>query len=70
MEEQEEELWPWIQKPFVEVVKSIRQVKAQYLAMEDELLEIERELGTELLKSLEQIRRHPKVQEMEDSRPG
>ena len=48
------------------VVKSMRQVKAQYLAMEDELLEIGRELGMEALKSLEQIRRLPKVREMED----
>ena len=44
----------------------MRQLKAQYLAMEDELLEIGRELGMELLKSLEQIRRLPKVREMED----
>ena len=34
--------------------------------MEDELLEIGRELSTEPLKSLEQIRRLPKVREMED----
>ena len=50
----------------MEVVKSMRQVKSQYLAMEDKLLEIGRELGTEPLKSLEQIRRLPKVREMED----
>ena len=50
----------------MDVVKSMRQVKAQYLVMEDELLEIGRELGTEPLKSLEQIRRLSKVQETED----
>ena len=33
----------------MEVVKSMRQVKAQYNAMEDELLAIERELDTEPL---------------------
>ena len=41
-------------------------MKAQYLAMEDELLEIGRELGMEPLKSLEQIWRLSKVREMED----
>ena len=50
----------------MEVLKSMSQVKAQYLAMEDELLEIGRELGMELLKSLEQIRRLPKVREMDE----
>ena len=50
----------------MEIVKSMRQVKAQYLAMEDKLLEIGRELGTQPLKSLEQIKRLPKVRETED----
>ena len=50
----------------MEVVKSMRQVKAQYLVMEDELLEIGRKLGTEPLKFLEHIRRLTKVREMED----
>ena len=42
------------------------QVKAQYNAMEDELLAIGRELGTEPLNSLEQIKRLLKVREVED----
>ena len=64
-EEHEEELRLWVQRPFVGVVISICQVKAQYLAMEQVLHGIGRELGTEPLNSLEWIRRILKV-EVED----
>ena len=48
------------------IVKSMRQVKAQYNAMEDELMAIGRELSMEPLNSLEQIKRLSKVREVED----
>ena len=41
-------------------------MKARNNTMEDELLEIGRKLGTEPLNSLKQIRRLPKVMEVED----
>ena len=48
------------------VVKSMLEVKAQHLVMEDELLKIRRELSTKPLKSLEQIRRLSMMREIED----
>ena len=64
--EQEEELRPWVCKPFNVVVDSLQQVKGQYKALEHALQDISKEMKVEPLDALECVKKLPKMQDMED----
>ena len=66
LEEHEEELRPWVCKPFDVVVDSLRHVKGQYAALEHVLQEISKELKVEPHGALECVKKLSKVQDMED----
>ena len=64
--EQEEKLRPWVCKPFAAVIGSLRQVKGQYIALEQALQGISKELKVEPLSTLDCIKKLPKVKDMAD----
>ena len=65
-EEQEEELRPWVCKPFDELVNSLRQIKGQYVALEQTLTGVGKELKVAPLKALDAVKQLPKAQDMAD----
>ena len=64
--EEEEEERPWIHKPFAAVVASYRQVKDQYLILEQTLESISLHLDVELRYLREHIQALPKPHELTD----
>ena len=64
LEEQEEELRPWVHKPFAAVIGSLRQVKGEYIALEKALHKISKELKVEPLNMLNYVKKLPKAQDM------
>ena len=65
-EEQEEELRPWVRKPFEKLVSNLKQLKGQYVALEQTLMGIGRELKVPPLQALDGVKKLPKAQAMAD----
>ena len=58
----------WVPRPFAAVIASLRQVKRQYLGMEEALEEISAKLGVEPKRMMAHIKALPKAWKMEDLR--
>ena len=63
-----EEGHEWVEKPFVDVARSIRQARIQYESMEEALEQIGSELGVRPNGIIPTIRSLPKAREMEELR--
>ena len=55
-----------MRKPFAMVIGSLRQVKGQYIALEQALHGITKELKVEPLSALDCVKQLPKAQDMAD----